>query len=352
MKKNLLLVAALMIGVGVNAQFDDSNTPQIGTQETLYLLDSNAVDYASETGATAVWDYSATAGYNNTTRAVEMKDVASTSNGSSFTSSDKALVIESLLTGYLTDDASGQKSQGFYMNDATAGEIVAQYDVNEQELYQYPLGLSDNFTDHYEGTFDLDNPSLGIPISGTIAGDVEVSVDGQGDLKLAENTYSNVLRYKLVDHFVLSFSLPLVGAKEIIVDRVQYEYYDFTEGELPIFLHSNIAVDPPSGLGLNASDQTVVLSLEDSPTILGLTSNNMEQTLIYPNPANKVLNIQLAPSMESANITISDALGRQIYTSEIQSAMNTIDVSQFNKGVYFVKIKDGVSSSTKRVIIK
>lgn len=352
MKKNLLLVASLIIGVSVNAQFDLSNAPVIGDQQTLFLLDSNAVDYAAATGATAVWDYSATTGYSSTTRSGEIKNPSLTANTTNFPNSDKAFDLQGLLMNYYTDDASGRQSQGFYLDDPTAGELVAMFTTDDQKLYQYSMNLSDNFTDTYAGTFALDNATVGTPITGTVAGDVIVSVDGQGELKLAETTYSNVLRYKLVDHFVLSFTVPLLGAMEIKVDRVQYEYYDFTESNLPIFIHSKLNVDPPALLGA-PTENTIVLSLEDpDATPVGLTSNKMEETLIYPNPANKELNIQLASSMESANVSINDALGRQVYTSEMNSTVKKIDVSSLNNGVYFVKINDGVSSTTTRVIIK
>lgn len=349
MKQILLLVASLLMGVGVNAQFLESNASEIGDQETLFLLDSNATDYAFETGASAAWDYSSTTGYNSETRDVEVVDPSSTANAANFTSSQKAYKIESLLTSYLTEDNSGQKSQGFYMNEPTTGELLAVFDIDEQELYQYPLNLNDNFTDHYEGSFDLDNPILG-QITGDVVGDVTVTFDGEGDLQLVSSTYNNVMRYKLMDEFVLSFT-QFGNPFEISVERVQYEYYDFTVGKLPIFIHSTLNITPPSGFGLAPTENSIVVSLED-PITSGLTSNDVDQTLVYPNPANKELNVQFPSAMDSGNITINDAVGREVYAANVLSNMTTIDVSQFNKGVYFVKIKGGTYASTKRIVIK
>lgn len=353
MKQTLLLVASLLIGAGVNAQFTESNASQIGDQETLFLLDSFATDYASEVGASATWDYSATTGYNSTTRTGEVKLPSTTANGGSFTSSEKAFGLEGLLMSYLTNDASGQKSQGFYMNDATAGELLAIFSTDEQDQYQYPMNLNDNFSDHYEGTFDLDNPLIG-EVSGTIEGNVIVEIDGEGSLQLAHNTYSNVLRYKISDTFDLFFSVPPGIPLEIHVKRVQYEYYDFTVGRLPIFIHSSLNVTPPSGLGMAPTENTIVLSLEDpdgSGTV-GLSSYLIEETLVYPNPATKELTVELPAAMKSANVVINDALGRTVYNHSFDAALNTIDVSQFNKGVYFVKINDGIQSTIKRIVVK
>ncbi len=352
MKQSILLVASLLLGIGVNAQFTESNASQIGDQETLFLLDSFATDYASEVGASATWDYSATTGYNSTTRTGEVKLPSATANGSSFTNSEKAFGLEGLLMSYLTNDASGQKSQGFYMNDATAGELLAVFGANEQDQYHYIMNLNDNFMDHYKGTFDLDNPLIG-QVSGTIEGDVKVEIDGQGDLILAQNTYSNVLRYKLTDTFDLSFSVPPGIPLEINVKRVQYEYYDFTKGRLPIFIHSTLNITPPSGMGMAPTVNTIVLSLEDPDALpAGLSSHLIEETLVYPNPANKKLTVELPSSMKSAYIVINDALGRAIYNERFDSSLNTIDVSQFNKGVYFVKINDGIQSIIKRIVVK
>lgn len=350
MKKNLLLMASLMIGVSVSAQFSETNSPVIGDSQSLFLLDSSAVAYEAVTGANATWDYSSLTGYSGETRSVSVVDPSTTVSASSFTTSTKALDLEGLLLTYLTDNANGQKCQGFYMNEPTAGIITATFNTDEQELYNYPMDLNGSFSDHYEGTFDLDNSMLG-QVTGTVAGDVTVTIDGEGDLQLTAGTYNNVLRYKLEDQFVLSFTPTFPPTPmQITVTRVQYEYYDFTVSDLPIFLHSNLQVDPPAPL--QATDQTVVLGLDDPTDPLGLNSNDLDQALVYPNPADKKLNIQLASSMKSANITVTDALGRQVYAKELHSTMNTIDVSQFNKGVYFVKIKDALQSTTKRVIIK
>src|SRR5690554_8187665 len=90
MTRNLLLVASVLFGGSAFAQFVESNAPAVGDAATLYIVDSLAPNYAAETGASATWDYSATLGYQNETRDIQMLDPTSTGNATSYPFSTKA----------------------------------------------------------------------------------------------------------------------------------------------------------------------------------------------------------------------------------------------------------------------
>ena len=71
---------------------------------------------------------------------------------------------------------------------------------------------------------------------------------------------------------------------------------------------------------------------------LGITS-----FYIYPNPTKDYINIDCS-SFES--VAIYNILGKEL----IKETSNRIDVSSLSKGVYFIKISDGINSSTKKFI--
>ena len=71
---------------------------------------------------------------------------------------------------------------------------------------------------------------------------------------------------------------------------------------------------------------------------LGITSFS-----IYPNPTKEYLNIDCS-SLES--VSVYDILGKEL----IKDNNNRINVSSLSKGVYFIKVSDGINSSTKKFI--
>jgi hypothetical protein len=72
---------------------------------------------------------------------------------------------------------------------------------------------------------------------------------------------------------------------------------------------------------------------------LGTEKLTVSRLIIYPNPANSILNIQTDLAIDS--ITITDISGRT--TTVPSSVNNTIDVSTLSDGIYFVTFttKDG-----------
>ena len=345
MKKKLLLIASLTIGVCAQAQFAESNAPAIGAKNELFALDTLAPSYEGTTGSGVIWDYSTTLGVPNETRNIEIFTASAVDTDGNFGSSDKAQVLESLLTTFYTDDAAGRVSQGIIFNDPTIGNLVATFEVDEEQLYTYPFDIGSSFDDTFEGTYFVE--VLGTPLSGAVEGKIHAEVDGKGTLKLANTDYTNVLRYKIMDT-VNVLGTPLGNVTMI---RLQYEYYDHTTSFLPILIYSKVVLSQVSP-ATTLSTQTMLLSYDETTDFVGLTTNVMEGTSVYPNPTEGVLNIQLPSSVQSANIDITDALGRRVLNSTMESAMKSLDVSSLNKGVYFVSISDGTQSSTKRIVIK
>ena len=71
---------------------------------------------------------------------------------------------------------------------------------------------------------------------------------------------------------------------------------------------------------------------------------------VYPNPAKDVVTLDLGDfKLNSSDaITIINSTGQVVYKSNVQSQKSTIDVSDFESGVYYIKIGD----ITKKLIVK
>ena len=94
------------------------------------------------------------------------------------------------------------------------------------------------------------------------------------------------------------------------------------------------------------NDTTVVITIT-SVSVNDLGPNG--QASIYPVPATNQLTID---SFEKSKIEIFNTAGQKILSFVAKNQLEYIDVSQFAKGVYFIKIENAESTSTKKLIIE
>jgi hypothetical protein len=79
-----------------------------------------------------------------------------------------------------------------------------------------------------------------------------------------------------------------------------------------------------------------------------------ENINISPNPANTYVNIKASDLSENSEIIIHNPVGQVIYSETVNSnsISKRIDVSKYEKGIYFVEIKSGERNVIKKLVIK
>ena len=81
----------------------------------------------------------------------------------------------------------------------------------------------------------------------------------------------------------------------------------------------------------------------------GLDGPSLSSIKMHPNPASGVLKFTRATT-ELLNVSVYDLLGKQVMPAQtIQSELN---ISSLNPGMYFVRMEQGASSLTKKLIVK
>jgi hypothetical protein len=86
-------------------------------------------------------------------------------------------------------------------------------------------------------------------------------------------------------------------------------------------------------------------------SLLGIDEIDQIDFSMVPNPVTGHLILVLPSNINKAKVEIYDMLARKIYTGHIKGAHHkSIDVSYLNSGVYLVKISDGNSEGTKRLV--
>ncbi len=91
-----------------------------------------------------------------------------------------------------------------------------------------------------------------------------------------------------------------------------------------------------------------------------VTTTNVEEAsttafTLYPNPANHSVTLELdLPEMNAITIELLSIDGKvlqRVDRSSVQSAIVKLDVSLYSKGVYLVRMNDGTSQVTKKLVL-
>ncbi len=104
--------------------------------------------------------------------------------------------------------------------------------------------------------------------------------------------------------------------------------------------------------GVCDSSTTIQVTVNDCT---GLEEENLGKSiLVYPNPADRFLNISILESkMKNIEMAIFNSSGQLVYSKTIpdNSVQTTIDVNEFSEGVYLIRFNSENTVFTKKLII-
>jgi hypothetical protein len=69
---------------------------------------------------------------------------------------------------------------------------------------------------------------------------------------------------------------------------------------------------------------------------------------VYPNPANDVLHVY---GKDLRKLEITDQTGKLVYTTELNNLSTNHDISGLVRGMYFIKVEDGNTTATKKLVV-
>lgn len=113
---------------------------------------------------------------------------------------------------------------------------------------------------------------------------------------------------------------------------------------------------------VETSDGTVITEGSDygfySEALIGINvvlgNKNFEKgngIVLYPNPANNILNIATANSADMPeNYTVYNSLGQMMGSGAVTSELQALDIAKYAQGVYFVKLVKGSETKTLQFI--
>ncbi|WP_338349979.1 S8 family serine peptidase [Nonlabens tegetincola] len=166
------------------------------------------------------------------------------------------------------------------------------------------------------------------------------------DIKLTDSNGNDFFPWKLDP------SIPFAAATKGInnVDNVEIVEIDVPNGTY------TITVNHKNNLPTNGLDFSMVITGADTGT---LSSSQVAGTefQIYPNPATSSITI-LASSLndsKKAVVDMYDMLGQRVFSKNYNvngSLDETIDISNLNSGIYIVRVSNGSSITSQKLVIE
>ncbi len=109
----------------------------------------------------------------------------------------------------------------------------------------------------------------------------------------------------------------------------------------------------PSWFGQAFSGVPTTLDIDNIETsaLLSVNDNNpLSSFSISPNPGTDRLNLKLSGFHDNTNLEVFDVLGKKIFADRLTNASTFVDVSEWNAGVYLVRLTTDTGTQTKRFV--
>ena len=106
---------------------------------------------------------------------------------------------------------------------------------------------------------------------------------------------------------------------------------------------------PPAGVEVYKSGSPNVYFTTEGCSGTGIVEHNPTELLMFPNPANDLLTIEVN-ELGLNTIEITSLNGQLKYTTRIEGPTFQIDLSRFQKGVYFITVRSKDYISTNKII--
>jgi hypothetical protein len=92
--------------------------------------------------------------------------------------------------------------------------------------------------------------------------------------------------------------------------------------------------------------------LDTSTNGTTVITGKVQKVAVFPNPANKVVNINLTGFTGKSDVSLFDVNGRVVLHREVSTINSQLDIAALPAGVYMLRIKNGIKEVNMTKIIK
>ncbi len=283
------------------------------------------------TGVNQVWNFS-TLITNTVTEIASYTTVASAASGTAYPAATMT-------------EFDAVNSNDFIKITATTYEFLGTNNpstalnyTNSAIFATWPVSMGYSGSDVFAGSAAITT------LTGTAIGNIATNATGTGTLQLPGGlNFTNVLQVQLTTTLNLNLA---GGATTATVVGRQYMYYHGSQ-KFPIL---TVNYNRASG----AFSYFTVDILVNNMVLTGIKETLLNNDFnIYPNPSNGSFTIKSLRNNSGSNIEVINLLGEIVYTENIYSENQTLDLNQLKNGIYALKISEkGKLISNNKIIIQ
>ncbi|MGO4292067.1 reprolysin-like metallopeptidase [Chitinophaga sp. RAB17] len=107
-----------------------------------------------------------------------------------------------------------------------------------------------------------------------------------------------------------------------------------------------------SGANSSTTCYTLRVQLGTASRAADLITTDVKKVIVYPNPANNIVNIKLPDFKGKSDVSILDANGNVVLHRIVSTASTQLDISGLPAGIYMIRITDGIKEVSTTKIIK
>ncbi len=160
---------------------------------------------------------------------------------------------------------------------------------------------------------------------------------------VAYDTQNNVSNFKRISHHVADGNTLTGTHLALDSDNNLLAAANFT-GSIPMYLAGN---PNPTIFPGNGSFNDFLYVKDIFTTLSNSDFTTLKNTKIYPNPTNSILNID---TVASANLQISDLLGKVVFENKLENGTNALDIGFLKSGIYLAKIQNEKGIYNQKII--
>jgi len=164
--------------------------------------------------------------------------------------------------------------------------------------------------------------------------------------------YAQYRQFSFQDEFKIVYKTSMEGAWQELAAFTS-EANNWTEASLFLPESANaseyyicIEGNAKGGRGIVIDD----IRVQESVSVADVSNSSIS---VFPNPSvNGIYSVQVSNTSLNGTITVSDITGKNISTQAINSEITKVDISDYSKGIYILKIESDKHSYTSKVIYK
>jgi len=341
-----LRIEGVVSSTGIQTQNNATMNVEIDENGTITSLSSNPMSYPSGSSDTV----STSSPFTPTN--IGLHDISWWASSDSFPTTPvitKSMIVTDSIYGIDYDwNSDGANASGYaYLAKPLCGQVLANvFDIfTDDEMTSISFHVSDQ---------SIAGANVSVELYEEDAASDPIFLDGSDSYELKPSDIGSWVTLPLSSSLFAGTSyLAAVRGEASILDTVGISIS--SNDNAVSYLQDNGCDIGTGGFAAwyGGSDYLIRMNFGPAPWVIGTAINDIKNTLfnVYPNPTNGVFAIELDDNAKY-DIAVNNVLGQTVYSTTTNGMNTSIDLSNFDKGVYTVELKDENEIYTEKIIVE